>query len=65
MSMTQPNSGASSEQRDPAEWRNRFGGAVIDPHGNETPITENMIREACQLLESQSIIGLHARSPVL
>ncbi|MGB1220942.1 MAG: PA1571 family protein [Alcanivoracaceae bacterium] len=27
------------------------GGAVIDDHGREVPITETMIREACERLE--------------
>ena len=27
------------------------GGAIIDSHGREVPITEAMIREACERLE--------------
>jgi len=46
-----------------AEWSRRFGGAVIDPEGNEIPITPDMIQAACAALEEQSITGLHAQNP--
>lgn len=41
----------------------RFEGAVLDRHGNETPITEKMIQQACRNLERQAQIGLNGQSP--
>lgn len=45
------------------EWNRHFGGAVIDPEGNEVPITADMIQAACAALEQQAITGLHAKTP--
>lgn len=52
-----------SEPDDEIEFSQRFGGAIIDDDGHETPITEEMVQAACQALEEQSLIGLHGRSP--
>lgn len=60
---TPPEHSPRSPDEADAEWTRRFGGAVIDPEGNEIPITEDMIQEACAALEQQSITGLHARTP--
>lgn len=54
---------ARTEPEGEIELRQRFGGAILDEDGNETPITEDMILAACQALEQSCFIGLHGRSP--
>lgn len=61
----QPNAPHTDPDRDDEiEFRQRFGGAVIDEDGHETPITEDMVQAACRALEQESFIGLHGRNPM-
>lgn len=48
MSLQQPQHSAAPQ---PLSEHHRVGGAVIDEDGREIPITEGMVREACQALD--------------
>lgn len=49
MSQQQPQHSTIAQ---PLPEHHRVGGAVIDEDGREIPITEGMVREACQALET-------------
>lgn len=41
-----------SPDQQPLPEHHRVGGAIIDEAGREIPITEGMVREACQALDT-------------
>lgn len=54
---------AANQQPRKQQIKQRFEGAVLDQHGNETPITEQMIQQACEELERQAQVGLNSQNP--
>lgn len=48
-----PKEQQSTDQNDVIKCQGFNGAAIIDEHGNETPITEAMIQKACKELDKQ------------